>query len=102
GYVVVHLEMLGTRVVPIGSGDTWPTPIEAWLGSSRGRWEGNTLVIETTNLKTGDSATHDMHARNGSPLNMATRGVPSWNTIPTSSQAKVLERLTMTGPDTIT
>jgi hypothetical protein len=102
GYIVIHLEMLGTRVIPIGRGDTWPPPIEAWLGSSRGRWEGNTLVIETTNIKSGDSATQDMHARNGSPLNMATRGVPPWNTIPTSEGAKVLERLTMTGPDTIT
>jgi hypothetical protein len=42
-----------------------------------------------------------MFARNGSPLNMATMGVPPWNTIPTSEKAKVVERLTMTGPDTI-
>src|SRR5690606_31039524 len=48
------------------------------------------------------SATHDMFARNGSPLNMATRGIPPWNTIPTSAQAKVFERLTMTGENTIT
>jgi len=102
GYVTIALEMLGTRIIPIGSGDTWPEPVEAWLGSSRGRWEGNTLVIETTNLKTGDSATRNMYARNGSPLNMATRGIPPWNTIPTSAKAKVVERLTMTGENTIT
>ncbi len=103
GYVVINLEMLGTRVIPVaGQLEPWPQAIEAWLGSSRGRWEGNTLVVETANLKVGDSATRDMHARNGSPLNMATRGVPPWNTIPTSEQAKVVERLTMTGADTIT
>jgi hypothetical protein len=103
GYVTIHLEMLGTRVIPVtGQNEQWPQAVEAWLGDSRGRWEGNTLVIETTNLKVGDSATEDMHARNGSPLNMATRGVPPWNTIPTSAQANVVERLTMTGPDTIT
>ena len=103
GYVTIALEMLGTRVIPVaGQLQPWPEPVEAYLGSSRGRWEGNTLVIETTNLKTGDSATRDMFARNGSPLNMATMGVPPWNTIPTSEKAKVVERLTMTGPDTIT
>ena len=103
GYVTIALEMLGTRIIPVaGQLEPWPEPVEAWLGSSRGRWEGNTLVIETTNIKTGDSATHDMFARNGSPLNMATRGIPPWNTIPTSAQAKVVERLTMTGENTIT
>jgi hypothetical protein len=101
GYVTIALEMLGTRVIPIGTADKWPEPVEAWLGSSRGRWEGNTLVIETTNLKTGDSATSDAFLRNGSPLNMATMGVPPWNTIPTSKKAKVVERLTPTGPDSI-
>ncbi len=103
GYVVIALEMLGTRIIPVaGQFEPWPEPVEAWLGSSRGRWDGNTLVIETTNLKTGDSATRNAFARNGSPLNMATRGVPPWNTIPTSEKATVVERLTMTEPDTIT
>jgi len=103
GYVTIALEMLGTRIIPVaGQLEPWPAPVEAWLGSSRGRWEGNTLVIETTNLKSGDSATRDMFARNGSPLNVATRGVPPWNTIPTSARAKVVERLTMVGENTIT
>ena len=103
GFVVLNLEMLGTRVIPVaGQLEPWAEGVEAWLGSSRGRWEGDTLVIETGNLKAGDSATRDMHARNGSPLNMATRGVPPWNTIPTSAQAQVEERLTMTGENTIT
>jgi len=103
GYVTIALEMLGSRVIPIRSGDPqhWPKAVQTYLGNSIGWWEGNTLVIETTNLKTGDSATQDSFARNGSPLNMATMGVPPWNTIPTSEKAKVIERLTMTGPDTI-
>ena len=103
GYVTIALEMLGSRVIPIRSGDPqhWPKQVEAYLGNSVGHWEGNTLVIETTNLKTGDSATRDSLARNGSPLNMATMGVPPWNTIPTSDKAKVVERLTPTGPDSI-
>ncbi|AKH42198.1 hypothetical protein FHS61_003037 [Altererythrobacter atlanticus] len=103
GYVVIALEMLGSRVIPIvdkGEGQI-PGEIEQWLGHSVGHWEGNQLVIETTNIKTGDSATTDPYARNGSPLNMATMGVPPFNVIPTSKQAKVVERLTMTGPDSI-
>jgi hypothetical protein len=104
GYVTIVLEMLGTRVVPIRSADNpqhWPQPVEAWLGNSVGWWEGNTLVIETTNIKSGDSATHDAFARNGSPLNIATQAVPPFNTIPTSTQAKTVERLTMTGPNSL-
>jgi len=104
GYVVIHLEMLGNRVIPLrgaGGAGHWPAPVEAWLGSSVGWWEGNTLVIETTNIKSGDSATHDAFARNGSPLNIATQAVPPFNTIPTSTKAKTVERLTMTGPGTL-
>ncbi|MEO6153636.1 MAG: hypothetical protein ABIT09_09640, partial [Croceibacterium sp.] len=102
GYVVVQLEMLGERIIPIGTREHWPAAVDSWLGNSVGHWEGNTLVIETANIKSGDSATRDAYARNGSPLNMATRGVPPNNTIPTSKLAKVTERLTMVGPNTIT
>lgn len=108
GYVVIALEMIhDARVIPIVANKAaadarrWPAAVEAWMGQSIGWWEGNTLVIETTNIKSGDSATHDPFARNGSPLNMATLGVPPFNTIPTSKQARSIERLTMTGPDSI-
>jgi hypothetical protein len=97
GTVSIALEMLGTRVIPIAKGNDrthWPAAVESWLGNSIGHWEGNTLVIETTNIKTGDSATRNSYARNGSPLNMATLGVPPANVIPTSKQAKVVERIT--------
>ncbi|BBC74302.1 conserved hypothetical protein [Altererythrobacter sp. B11] len=101
GYVVIALEMLGTRVIPLGDQPAWPGPVEAWMGDSRGHWEGKTLVIETTNIKSGDSATHDTQKRSASPLNMATQLVPPFNTIPMSTEAKTVERLTMTGPNTI-
>lgn len=102
GYMVIALEMLGTRVIPIGDAPAWPGGVEAWLGQSRGRWEGKTFVIETTNIKSGDSATHDVAARSSSPLNMATQHVPPFNTIPMSTKARTTERLTMTGPNAIT
>jgi hypothetical protein len=103
GYIVINLEMLGTRVIPIGSdAPHWPHNVEGWMGNSRGHWEGKTLVIETTNIKSGDGASHDPYKRAASPLNMATANVPPFNTIPTSDQAHTVERLTRTGPDTIT
>lgn len=101
GYVVIMLEMLGTRVIPISDAPALPGQVEAWMGYSRGHWDGKTLVIKTRNIKSGDSVSEDPHARAASPLNMATQLVPPFNTIPTSTQAKTVERLTMTGPDAI-
>ena len=77
-------------------------PVEAWMGDSVGHWEGKTFVIETTNIKSGDSATHDLAKRAASPLNMATQATPPFNTTPTSDKAHTIERLTMTDAKTIT
>jgi hypothetical protein len=101
GYVTIVLEMLGTRVIPIGNAPQWPGAVEAWMGQSRAHWEGKTLVIKTTNIKSGDSATTDMARRAAAPLNMATQNVPPFNTIPTSAKANTVEKLTMTGPNSI-
>ncbi len=102
GYVVIQLEMLGTRVIPIGNNvPKVPAGPEAWMGYSRGHWEGKTLVIETDHIKSGDSATLNPFKRAASPLNMATQNVPPFNTIPTSDKAHTVEKLTMTGPNSI-
>jgi hypothetical protein len=101
GYITIVLEMLGTRVIPIGTQPHWPHPVEGWMGNSRAHWEGKTLVIETTNIKSGDSATHDLARRAAAPLNMATQATPPFNTYPTSTKAKTIERLTMTDANTM-
>jgi hypothetical protein len=101
GYMVISLEMLGTRIIPIGNAKPWPGQVEAWMGDGRGHWEGKTFVIETSNIKSGDGVTYDIQKRAASPLNMATQNVPPFNTIPTSVKAHTVERLTMVGPDTM-
>lgn len=107
GNVTIVLEMLGTRVVKLypdeksAMADAWDGEVEAWMGHSRGWWEGKTLVIETSNIKSGDSLTRDVSKRAAAPLNIATQYSLPFNTAPTSTKARSRERLTMQGPDAI-
>ena len=49
--VVLLTEMVHTvRVVPIDGREGLDTELAQWSGVSRGRWEGDTLVVETTNF----------------------------------------------------
>jgi len=51
GYVVLLLEMNhDARIVAMDGRPHLSGSLRGWLGDSRGRWEGNTLVIETTNF----------------------------------------------------
>ena len=55
GYVTILNEMVhNARVIPIGNGTNRP-PFAQYSGVSRGRYEGNTLVIETTQFRGGQS-----------------------------------------------
>jgi len=50
-YVAIITEMIHeARIVPVDGRAPLPQEIRAWTGYSRGRWEGDTLVIETTNF----------------------------------------------------
>ncbi len=42
-----------TRIIPLDGRGKPATPVKNWLGYSRGHWEGNTLVIETSNFIPG-------------------------------------------------
>jgi hypothetical protein len=87
GQVVIQLELIHeTRVIPIVSETALPDHMRQWLGASVGRWEGDTLVITTTNL-TGET-----------PMNIVG---PGNKPIPTSREQTVVERLTPVGPNTI-
>jgi hypothetical protein len=51
GYVAILAEMIhDVRMIPLDGRPHLPANIRQWLGDSRGRWEGNTLVVDTTNF----------------------------------------------------
>jgi hypothetical protein len=51
GYVVIVNEILHeTRLIPLDGRPHLSPKIRKWMGDSRGRWEGNTLVVDTTNF----------------------------------------------------
>ncbi len=84
GAVIIRNEMIHeTRVIPVDGKPHVGSKIRQYLGDSRGRWEGNTLVVETTNFNGKVGIT-----RNG-------------NTLPTSPDLKVVERFERTGPSTL-
>ncbi len=75
GYVTILNEMVhNARVIPIG--DTASPPFPQYSGISRGHWEGETLVIETTQFRGGSSGL-------------------------TSPNMHLIERLTRVDPDTV-
>jgi hypothetical protein len=79
GYVAITYELIhDTRVIPIDAGPRHAPlspAVRMYMGDARGRWEGTTLVVETTNLKA------------------ATRGA--------SPGLRLIERFTRTGRDSI-
>lgn len=90
GYVVINLEMIHeARIIPLGDVPPLDGNIKQWLGSSRGHWEGNTLVIETTNYNGLASMT-----------NFGTPGTPITPRA-TSTELRTVERLERIDDDTI-
>jgi len=88
GYVVLRMEMIHeARIVPLNAPPVSPN-IKEWLGVSRGHWDGNTLVVETTNFRPGASAT-----------NTGVGGSPPGNRFPISDQMKMTEQFTRLNKD---
>jgi hypothetical protein len=51
GYVAIMQEMIhDVRIIPTDGSPHVPSNIREWMGDSRGHWEGDTLVVDTTNF----------------------------------------------------
>lgn len=51
GYVMILTEMIhDVRIIPLDGRPQPPDAVRQWMGVSRGRWDGSTLVVETTNF----------------------------------------------------
>jgi len=84
GYVVIITEMLpDPRIVPLDGRPHLVSGVKQWLGDSRGHWDGDTLVIETTNYS----------GRTQVP------GTPQGLLL--TSAARVTERVERSGADTL-
>ncbi len=79
-HVMILAEMVhDARIIRLGEPESLPEGMRPWFGDSWGHWEGNTLVVETTNL----NPTH-------------------WSPgAPPSSQRTVIERFTRVGGETM-
>jgi hypothetical protein len=76
--VVILTEMIhDARVIPIDGSPHLPPNVRAWMGDARAHWEGDTLVVDSTNYRPG-----------------VFRYV-------STEQLHVVERFTRTGPDTL-
>ncbi len=83
-YVVIYGEMIhDIRIIRLGEPNRLPDNVRPWFGDSWGHWEGNTLVVETTNI----------HPDMG--INEQT------DKIPHSRDMKVIERFTRSAEDNI-
>jgi len=89
GYVVMVFEMIHeTRIIPIDGRARLGTAIKQWNGEPRGRWEGETLVVESTNYNSkGSIATSAATGR--------IRGIPQTDAM------TIVERFTRTDANTI-
>ena len=89
GYVVIQYEMIHeARIIPLDGRPHVGDGVRQWNGDSRGRWEGNTLVVEVTNY----------NDKGAIATNIATRGARG---LPRSEALQVVERFTFADANTI-
>jgi len=73
-YVVLHLEMMhDARIIPLDGRPHINQTVRQWLGDSRGHWEGDTLVVETTNFNDKPDGTVQIRASTDTNLRLIER-----------------------------
>ncbi|HTM29768.1 MAG TPA: hypothetical protein VL263_00610 [Vicinamibacterales bacterium] len=88
-FVVIHSEMIhDARMIPLDGRPPLPTSVQLLEGDSRGRWEGDTLVVETKNFAD----------RNWIATSAAAGRIKG---IPQSTALRIVERFTRVSPDRI-
>jgi hypothetical protein len=63
--VIVHQSNTDVRIIPLDGRPHIPGTVRQWYGDSRGRWEGNTLVVEATNFNDRAPATNFQGSTDG-------------------------------------
>jgi hypothetical protein len=86
GFVtILHEKVHEARIIPLDQRRHIGTSIRSYMGDSRGHWDGNTLVVETTNFLDDTTSI----GRNGG------------NAVATSDALRLVERFTRIDPDTM-
>ena len=83
--VFVHEMIHDARIIPLGAAPHVDDAIRQWHGDARGYWDGDTLVVETTNFSA--------QAESPAALYQRTRGA--------AEKLRLIERFTRVGPDTL-
>ena len=92
-YVAIQVEMIhDTRIIPLDGRAHLPSGVRQWNGDMRGHWEGDTLVIETTNLHRTEA---NAAAVGGDPILLRAANGRSDDTV------RVIERITRVDAETL-
>ena len=73
------------RIIPVDGRSHIDDKVRQWEGDPRGRWEGNTLIVESTNFQ-------DVQSMRGASASIRSRQ---------TEKQRLVERFTIVGPDTL-